>query len=179
MPKLKVEVTGIKQISGMLKDLSPDESQEIVVKSLQDCAKLVQINAVNKQIMGGGAKAVSRGRGVQIKPHPTRLTSRTGTLRRSISINQQRVPAWIDIGTDLKYGAVHELGFKGNVFISGHYREITQAFGRRIKPTEVAVRSHVRSVNIPKRPFLKPALEEVEDRFPAIFMKHWRRVANV
>jgi len=151
MATIKAEVTGIKTLLRKLKKLSPKQSQEILVKSLQDCAKLVQDNAANKQIIQQGRVAVTGPRGgtsiKQAPVHPTRLTSRRGGagLVGSISINQSHLPASIDVGTKLKYGRVHELGL-------GRY---------------------------PKRPFLKPGVEAVEDRFPAIFMKHWRRIARV
>ena len=37
------------------------------------------------------------------------LTSRTGTLRRSIRVNRSPLPWAVEVGTDLVYGAVHEL----------------------------------------------------------------------
>lgn len=171
MPNVKVTVVGGEEVRRMLRRLSPAQNQAIFRKSLTDCARLVASNARTKQIMGGGQKA----KGVQIKPHPTRLTSRTGTLRRSISTNWYRKPEAIDIGSDLKYGAVHEHGYSGPVTIKEHTRKIRQAFGRRITPREVTVHAHSRiKVTYPRRPFLEPAVDDEGNRFPAIFVEHIR-----
>jgi len=137
---MHANVTGAREWLRALNRLSPKEHQEITARSLVECGLLVQRNAAMKQIMGGGQKA----KGVHLKPHPTRLTSRTGTLRRSISTNRQPLPLAVEVGTDLIYGRVHELGL-----------------GR-----------------FPKRAFLAPAVEAEEDKFPRIFLKHWRRISG-
>jgi HK97 gp10 family phage protein len=133
-------ITGDKEWLRKLEKLSPQKHKEIMSKSLLECGMLVQANAAQKQIMGGGQKA----KGVQIKPHPSRLTSRTGTLRRSISTSWHRSPFEIDVGTHLVYGRVHELGL-------GNY---------------------------PKRAFLEPAVKAEEQKFPSVFIKHWRRISG-
>ena len=43
-----------------------------------------------------------------------RLTSRTGTLRRSIGVNRRGLPFYIDVGSDVEYARIHELG-GGNI----------------------------------------------------------------
>ena len=97
---IRVRITGIEQVRAMLKKLTPAESKQIVVDSLLECAHMIQRNAAEKQIIAGGKSA----------PDPTRLTSRTGTLRSSIAINRSPLPAAIEIGTHLVYGLVHEFG---------------------------------------------------------------------
>ena len=69
-----------------------------VNRALDRMAFLVQEDAAANQIIRGGKGP----------PHPTRLTSRTGTLRRSIRVNRSGLER--AIGTDLVYGIVHELG---------------------------------------------------------------------
>lgn len=139
---LHADITGAQEYLKALSRLSPKQNTKIMVDSLTECALRVQENAAKKQILGGGQKAI----GVQIKPHPTKLTSRTGTLRRSISTNRQPLPLAIEVGTDLIYGRIHEIDGAGKAKV--------------------------------RRPFLAPAVEDVEDRFPAVFLKHWRRISG-
>jgi len=132
---IKIKIEGLEEWRKTLKNLTPEKTRKIVVDSLLECAHLVQANAASVQILRGGKGP----------PDPKQLTSRTGTLRGSIAVNRQPLPAAIEIGTHLVYGRIHELG-------EGHF---------------------------PKRPFLAPAAEAVADRFPEVFMKHWRKAGNV
>lgn len=89
------------------------------------------------------------------------LNVRTGVLRNSIT-QQARAegPGIVEgiVGTNITYGAVHELG--GPVNVPDHIRIITQAFGRTLlNPVEVNVRGHIR--NNPQRSFLKSSLDEM------------------
>ena len=83
------------------------------------------------------------------------LNVRTGRLRRSIT---QRVETEQGgrivglVGTNVSYGRTHELGFKGKVPVRAHTRKVG---GKR-----VPVRAHSRQMDIPKRPFLGPSLNE-------------------
>lgn len=88
-------------------------------------------------------------------PRPKKLGVVTGRLRSSIS----RKPAVkrgsrysSAIGTNVRYAPIHEFGFEGLVNIGAHTRK---AFGRIIN-----VRSHGRRVNLPARPFLRPAIND-------------------
>lgn len=66
-------------------------------------------------------------------------------------------------GSKVPYAATHEQGFSGTVNVPQHTRNITQAFGRKIAPTQVTVSAHNKNMRIPKRPYLVPALEDQED----------------
>lgn len=79
------------------------------------------------------------------------LNVRSGRLRRSINYRIEESDTGIDakVGTNVEYGRVHELGFKGAVRVKEHMRK-----GKR-------VRAHLRNVNMPARPFLRPSLEEM------------------
>lgn len=83
------------------------------------------------------------------------LNVRTGRLRRSIT---QRVETESNgtiaglVGTNVSYGRAHELGYKGRVAVKAHTRKVQ---GKR-----VPVRAHSRQMDIPKRPFLGPSLNE-------------------
>ena len=62
-------------------------------------------------------------------------------------------------GSETPYAGVHEHGFSGSVNVPAHTRRITQAFGRQIEPQDVNVMSYTKSVMIPARPYLLPAIE--------------------
>lgn len=81
-----------------LRALGGRQARVAVEGALDDVAAKIQRNAQTEQIIRGGRQA----------PHPTRLTSRTGTLRRSIRVNRP-APGVRSIGSDLVY-AVHEFG---------------------------------------------------------------------
>lgn len=93
------------------------------------------------------------------RPH---LNVVTGRLKQSITHRVSRSGKKIigRFGTNVEYGPVHEYGFHGPVPVRAHIRTITQAFGRKIKPTPVSVRAHTRQANIPARPFVGPPFEK-------------------
>lgn len=101
------------------------------------------------------------------------LQKRTGRLINSIQpqveIRGDQVVG--SIGTNVVYGRVHELGFRGPVRIGEHARTIRQAFGRAIAPRQVTVRAHTRQVDFPARPFLRPAIEDSLGRIERILAK--------
>jgi phage gpG-like protein len=74
-----------------------------VEKAIDTVAILIQKDAKEVQILRGGRSAPI---------HPTQLTSRSGTLRRSIKIDRIE-PLVRVIGTHLVYGKLHELGLEG------------------------------------------------------------------
>jgi phage gpG-like protein len=83
------------------------------------------------------------------------LNVRTGRLRRSITQRVEVEPGGKIVGlvvTNVSYGRVHELGFKGRVAVRAH--------SRKVKGKTVPIRAHLRRVDIPKRPFLGPSLNE-------------------
>ena len=106
--KFKVSVVGSKQLRRKLERMDPGRNKAILRNSLIESALLVQRDAAKNQILtGGGGK-----RSGMTRPHPRHLTSRTGTLRRSIKVDRGPLPFAIDVGTDLVYGAYHELRAK-------------------------------------------------------------------
>lgn len=80
--------------------MSPRQNKRWVSRALLRGALLVQKVAAEEKILRGGSGP----------PVPHILTSRTGTLRRSIRVDRGGLPEAISIGTDLIYGLVHELG---------------------------------------------------------------------
>lgn len=71
----------------------------------------------------------------------------------SIDIEGERVV--VEIGSQTPYAAVHEFGFSGNVTVPAHTR--------RIATGTANVRSFVRSMNVPARPYLLPAIQSQEE----------------
>jgi len=99
--------------------------------------------AENQIIRGGRFRGPAGQRGGKgalrdTPPHPSRLTSRSGELRRSLGLSRGTgragLPRFIDVGSDLVYAPIHELGL-------GRY---------------------------PVRAFLAPALLKVSSRFEAM-----------
>ena len=106
--QIKVSVGFTNELKRKLEKMNPGTNKKILRDSLIESALLVQRDAAKSQILaGGGGK-----RSGMTKPHPRQLTSRTGTLRRSIKVDRGPLPFAIEVGTDLTYGAYHELRAK-------------------------------------------------------------------
>lgn len=95
-----VHVEGVEKLRQALARMDPQRNPSWVGKALVRCAFLVQEIATRDKIRRGGSAP----------PVPGILTSRTGRLRASIAVDRRLVPSAIEIGTDVVYGAVHELG---------------------------------------------------------------------
>jgi phage gpG-like protein len=85
------------------------------------------------------------------------LSVRTGTLRRSINrvVTESQDSVIATVGTNVKYAAVHEYGFDGDVTVKAHTR--TSVLGN-----EVNVRSFTRHMHMPERSFLRSTLKARE-----------------
>lgn len=93
------------------------------------------------------------------------LRNRTGTLRRSIT---HKIFSALDgvrgiVGTNVSYARPHEFGFKGQVNVKQHLRNVKMAFGRQIEPVQAVVGAHTRNVNLPERSFLRSSLKDKSD----------------
>lgn len=105
------------------------------------------------------------------------LKRQTGTLARAVT----QSPRTFAVGPNIvgsvgvaditgkggrapvKYGRAHEFGFSGTVTVKQHLRQIKQAFGKPLKAqVQATVRAHAARLSIPKRPFLKPSLDEIQ-----------------
>lgn len=134
----RVKVTGVDSVAKGLERMNPGLNTKIVVDSLIESISLVLRTAAQEKIVRGGAR--------NSPPRAGILTSRTGRLRASLSlqgggIDKSGLPNKISGGSNVKYAGVHEFGL-----------------GRH-----------------PKRPYLKPALDQDSPKFPAIFSKHWNK----
>lgn len=124
-------------------------------KALKDCG-LVLLRSVAKNFKAGGRP---------VRWRPSRRALATGgqtlvkTARLLRSITMTVLGKILRVGTNVKYGLIHQLGgrIQGNFTVKQHYRYITQAFGRPIEGRKVLVRQHQRNVDIhiPARPYLR------------------------
>lgn len=89
----------------VLRAAHPEASGRVAHRALRKAAFLIQDEAARNQIQRGGSGPPN--------PPPGPLISRTGTLRRSIRVDDAGVPRFIDVGSDLVYAGVHELGSPG------------------------------------------------------------------
>ena len=104
--QLRTSIVGTKRLKRALDKMNPGVNKRIVRESLIESSFLIQRDAAKNQILAGGGGKKSG----MTKPHPRFLTSRTGTLRRSIKVDRGPLPFAIEVGTDLTYGAAHEFG---------------------------------------------------------------------
>ncbi|ACV25346.1 hypothetical protein QIT38_gp06 [Methanocaldococcus fervens tailed virus 1] len=89
----------------------------------------------------------------------------------------------VKVINNMEYAAVHEFGFSGTVNVKEHYRKKPKSKkGKKGKKgmtkkkdknesNKVRVKAHTRNMNIPARPFIKPALEKVQKNLPKIIEK--------
>ena len=100
---VRIDLKGNKAYQRMLTRINPKKNPKFVTRALLKAALLVQELAATEKIKRSGPKDVV---------DPIRVTSRTGTLRRSIAIDKAGTPHFITIGSNLIYAGVHELGSK-------------------------------------------------------------------
>lgn len=144
-------------------------------RALLKCAFLALENITSEQIIRGGRVRGPRGpkggkgKLVSAPAHPSKLTSRHGDLRRSLGkkfgIDRSGLPRYLDIGTDLVYGAAHEFGAK--IKVSPKMRAALHYKG-------IHLRAKTKRIILPPRPFIKPGLEAVEPKFPNVFVREWK-----
>ena len=98
---LTVKVEGLRKLDRALRRTNPKTAPHIIRRSVSQACYAVQRRATQVEIIRGGKQP----------PHPSRVTSRTGTLRRSIAVDLSDLRSGIGhVGTALGYGAIHELG---------------------------------------------------------------------
>lgn len=153
-PLITIDSSQLKKLQAQIRRLNPAKRTRVLRESLTQSAFVVQANAQN-QIKRGGSAA----------PLPNRLTSRTGTGRRSITVERAALPFAIDIGTNLRYMALHETG--GTVTIPSHRR--TSSTG-----TTHRVRSH--TARFPQRAFLVPGYNKSVPAIERIWFRNLKRM---
>jgi phage gpG-like protein len=112
-------------------------------------------------------KAIEVQAAVKVKLSGGVLHVRTGTLRRSINqkVTQEGDSTTAVVGTNVKYAAVHEYGFTGDVTVPAHTRNnrrVSDVVTRKTKPggAQVDVRAYVMHMHMPERSFLRSTLAD-------------------
>tara|TARA_Y100000310_G_scaffold336656_1_gene421795 strand:+ start:807 stop:1346 length:540 start_codon:yes stop_codon:yes gene_type:complete len=170
---VRTKLTGGEALARALERAHPS-SQRIAGDVLRKLALHTAKIAAEDKIKRGGVRKFAFGVGVS-KPLPNKLTSRTGTGRRSIGVNLAPLPNAAEVGSDLEYMAVHEAGGRINIprkFVKAHFR--TVAFGRKVGRFRVGgfyVNPH--KANYPRRPWLEPAVDDVLREAPRIAARIW------
>jgi len=141
-----------------------DSNESILAKRIQDIIKRHEPTSTDMKIM---AEKIGLLVSNQAKLNVTKQKLiDTGNLRSSIGYKTRRVRGGgvrITIGSfGVPYAAIHEFGFRGTVDVASFTRTITQAFGKRITPTVVTVRAHQKNMDIPARPYLRPAFNSTK-----------------
>jgi len=144
---MDITLTISRQSLDMLKN-APARMREALIPAMKRCMAAAEATAKRDYLSG---------------PRPTRLDRRTGRLRGSIATEAVMDGNKIvgRIGSNVVYARIHEQGLVGAVNVRAHMR--------RTKAGAAAVRAHTRRVNMRRRPFLRPALEDNLDKFNDIF----------
>ena len=99
---IQAKLIGGKEPQRRLDKMDPEKNARITTPALLEGGQLIARIAAREKILPGGGGP----------PRPDILTSRTGTLRRSLTSNfavqLNRRLRFVDVGTHLLYGAVHE-----------------------------------------------------------------------
>ncbi len=136
----RLRVEGLEQTERYFRSIGRTIPRRAIPDALVEIGLRVQREAAQNQIIRGGPRGAP--------PDPYKLTSRTGTLRRSIRVNRGPLPTAVDVGSDLQYARIHELGGRTG-----------------------------RGGLMPARPYLTPALEEINRSgvVRSVMNKHLRR----
>lgn len=101
------------------------------------------------------------------------LHNRTGTLRRSINrvVLDDASGVVATVGTNVRYAAVHEYGFDGEVTVRAHVRKVaSRSVGKGKKQTVQGiafVQQHQRHMVLPERSFLRSSVRELAPQIRA------------
>lgn len=99
------------------------------------------------------------------------LKRKTGTLAASIQWDVKATEGSVvaTVGSrikekkPLKYAAIHEYGFKGQVNVREHLRMMTQAWGRPVAPQQITVGPHTMNMNMPERSYVRSKFSEMKE----------------
>ena len=160
-----VTVVGIDEWIAALRNANPALRRVITGKALRVMAVETQTFAKTEAIIRGGSAP----------PVLRKLTSRTGRGRSSIRTDFSKLPRAAEVGSTLKYMALHETGGTVNrpaTTVQQHMRNVL--FGQRVKPFSVGpyTRRGGRA-KYPARPWLAPSVARTVQRGPRIVELVW------
>lgn len=142
------------QLTEIQKQIDPKEIAKRVREAMVKSVAIVQADVVKEKLSG------------QV------LKRQTGRLAGSIKtqIKGSGLSSVGIIGTNVKYAAAHEYGYKGNVTVPSHERTITKAFGRSLNGSvRFTVGSYRMKMNLPERSFLRTGLNDNIKRITETF----------
>ena len=185
MTTLTVTVKGTEAVQRVLDRVTPSKRPQIWRSLLTETGAEIVRSARSESIIGGGRIRVAGPRGgkgklTDAKPHPTRLTSRSGIGRGSIRLDSNGLPRFVEVGSDRKYMAVHETGGSFDVpskIIRKHKR--TVAFGKKFPEFDVGPYLRLGYVaNFPKRAWLQPAIDKTHQRSDEILLRAFQKAVR-
>lgn len=100
MTTLRVVIEGEDKVQRLIDRSNIRTHPQAVGELLDRLGVMTQSEAQQNGLIRGGVPGVV---------HPTKLTSRTGTGRRSIRVDRKELPRAVEVGSDLIYMRVHEL----------------------------------------------------------------------
>jgi phage gpG-like protein len=148
-------------LSAALEALKPAALKRAVARGMKRGTLLIAGAVQTERLTGKGPFPVAQ----------QRLGVRSGRLRRSVRGTAPQIQGdtvTTSIGSNVKYAAAHEFGFKGTVTVKAHEVTIKKLFGRKLKtPLRFSRLAHQRNVTIPeRRPFrtgIEASLNLIED----------------
>lgn len=132
--------------------------KEASIAPMEQAALMVEREAKRSMKAGGGGRAGERG-----KPSPAGRPphTQTGTLRSSIHSDVTARGTYV-IGptSPAVYGRIHEFG--GMINVTDKMRRYLHSIG-------IHLRSSTTKIHLPPRPFMRPALYQVLDKYVDLF----------
>lgn len=173
MSNIEIKVEGLKELQ---EKLGLAVAQQTIETPLEQGAYFLQAWSQKNRLSG---------------PRPNILGVVTNRLRSSLTVSRsiKRDEYSFFIGTNVEYARKHEFGFQGQEFVRPHTRKIFRNFSFRIlkevfsvnqygdevvsykntrkkvkaRGADIFVSGFSRNINLPARPFLRPAIENQDN----------------
>jgi phage gpG-like protein len=166
---IETTITASPNLASALKALKPEATLRAIVKGMKRGTMLITAAVQKERLTGKGPFA----------PSLQRLGVVTGRLRQSVRGTDPQLSGstvTTSIGSNVKYAAAHEFGFKGTVKVRAHEVTMTKLFGRKLKaPLRFTRLASSRKVNIPER---KPFRAGINENLPKLEAEIEREVVK-
>ncbi len=151
---VETTITASPNLAGALDALKMPVMLRAVARGMQRGTLLIAGRIQKDRLSGKGPFPVAQ----------QKLGVVTGRLSQSVRGTQPQSSGdavTTSIGTNVKYAAAHEFGFKGEVNVKAHEVTMTKLFGRKLKePLRFSRLAARRKVNIPERRPFRAGIEE-------------------
>ena len=155
-------------------EIKPTPATKTLMKHVEGSRELLRHN-LRASMRRGLRDVAARTRQRLVGPRPSRLDIVTKRLYNSIDFVVDRWKGNVltgRVGSDVRhrkfvpYAAVHEFGYSNpSQAVRGHQRMQTHIFGVPVTPFLVNVSPYTRKMNIPRRAYVGPAIEEATSSF--------------